>query len=185
MTEPSKPPYKHSVNYHMHALASSLFKGATQFYIARFGVGLPEMRILSTLSSEGPLAAHQLVSLTAMDKALVSRVLAMLMRRTYIAGSPPEADTRRRVWKLTRAGEGLVKRLQPMWRQREAVIQAGLSEEEQHLLVDMLKRMFDASEALRAREAQELKAVRAPRSRALPRRATGAVLQDVSIRRDA
>lgn len=168
MTEPPELPYKHSVNYHVHALASSLFKGATQFYMARFGVGMPEMRLLSTLSSEGPLAGYQLVALTAMDKALVSRVLATLARRTYVKGSPPDADARRRVWSLTRSGEQLVKRLQPQWRQREAIIQADLSAAERKLLVDMMQRMFSASEALRAEEAQQLKA---------PRKSAGAAIR--------
>jgi DNA-binding MarR family transcriptional regulator len=171
VTEPPALPYKHSVNYHVHALASSLFKGATQFYMARFGVGLPEMRLLSTLSSEGPLAGHQLVALTAMDKALVSRVLATLARRTYVKGSPPDADARRRVWSLTRSGEQLVKRLQPQWRQREAIIQADLSAAERKLLIDMMQRMFSASEALRAEEAQQLKA---------PRKSTGVISKPVT-----
>jgi DNA-binding MarR family transcriptional regulator len=181
VTDAPALPYKHSVNYHVHALASSLFKGATQFYMAHFGVGLPEMRLLSTLSSEGPLAGYQLVALTAMDKALVSRVLAALGRRTYVKGSPPDADARRRVWSLTRSGEQLVKRLQPQWRQREAIIQADLSATERKLLVDMMQRMFSASEALRAEEARQLKAPRkstgvtskpAAAIRARPRRAT-------------
>ncbi len=143
----------------MHALSSSLFKGATQFYVARFGVGLPEMRVLSTLDSHGPLAAYQLVARTAMDKALVSRVLAALSRRAYVtaaSGATPVA-ARRCAWTLTRSGQDLVRRLRPMWRRREAIIQAELSGTERELLVDMLQRMFSASEALRAQEACELK----------------------------
>jgi DNA-binding MarR family transcriptional regulator len=90
-----------SINFHLHALASSLFKGATSYYVAQFGVGLPEMRVLSNLGREGKLAAHQLVALTAMDKALVSRFLAALARRSYVTPSLPEADPHRRTWVLT------------------------------------------------------------------------------------
>ena len=80
------PRQNRSINFRLHTLASSLFKGATKYYGAHFGIGLPEMRVLSSLGSEGPLAAYQIVALTAMDKALVSRVLTTLRRR----GSGPQ-----------------------------------------------------------------------------------------------
>jgi DNA-binding MarR family transcriptional regulator len=158
-------PYEKSINYNIYTLASSLFKGATQFYVAQFGVGQPEMRVLSTLGSHGAMPAYQLVALTAMDKALVSRVLAALARRTYVRAAAPEADARRRVWELTQSGHALVARLQPLWKQREAIIQADLSPEEQKLLVNMLQRMLRASEALRAKEAEQLKAQKKSASR--------------------
>ena len=151
-----------SINFRVHTLASSLFKGATQYYGAHFGVGLPEMRVLSNLGSEGPLAAHQIVALTAMDKALVSRVLTMLNRRQLVKSSAPKSDPRRRTWQLTRAGRDLVGRLRPEWRRREAIIQAGLSEDERTVLSDLLHRLFIASEALRANEAAGLKAASTP-----------------------
>jgi DNA-binding MarR family transcriptional regulator len=153
-----------SINFRVHTLASSLFKGATQYYGVQFGVGLPEMRVLSNLGSEGPLAAHQIVALTAMDKALVSRVLTALGRRRYVTSSSPKTDPRRRTWDLTRAGRDLVRQLRPEWKRREAIIQAGLSESERSLLADMLERMLVASEKLRAEEMDGLRSVRKSQS---------------------
>src|SRR5580658_1592542 len=149
-----------SINFRVHTLASSLLKGAMQYYGVHFGVGLPEMRVLSNLGSEGPLAAHRIVALTAMDKALVSRVLTALGRRRYVTSSSPKTDPRRRTWDLTRAGRDLVRQLQPEWKRREAIIQAGLSESERSLLADMLERMLVASEKLRAEEMDALRSVR-------------------------
>lgn len=160
MTGPVAKPEQGSINFHLHTLASSLFKGATSYYVSRFGVGLPEMRILSNLGREGPLAAHRLVALTAMNKAIVSRVLATLARRMYISPTAPLVDPRRRIWQLTESGQELVDRLRPVWRQREAIIQSGLSAREQEQLVNMLKRLFEASEQLREQEAKALAASR-------------------------
>jgi DNA-binding MarR family transcriptional regulator len=157
-----------SINFRVHALASSLFKGAQQFYGARFGIGVPEMRVLSNLDTEGPLAARQLVSLTAMDKALVSRILNALHGRGLLQASAPGADPRRRVWVLSRSGRQLVEKLRPLWRQREAIIQAGLSAAEHDQLEDLLERLFRASEALRQAE------VAAMRSEAPKRRRSAA-----------
>jgi DNA-binding MarR family transcriptional regulator len=153
-----------SINFRVHALASSLFKGATQYYGASFKVSLPEMRILSSLGRERKLAAYRLVELTAMDKGLVSRVLRALVRRGLIASSAPTIDPRRRVWQLSRSGIELVKRLRPEWRRRESIIQAELSKSERMVLAKLLDRMFVASEKLRSEEALQLKA---------PRRKTG------------
>jgi DNA-binding MarR family transcriptional regulator len=162
--EPRRSQQQKSINFRIHTLASSLFKGAMQYYGTHFGVGLPEMRVLSNLGSEGPLAAHRIVDLTAMDKALVSRVLTSLGRRGYITSSSPESDPRRRTWRLSRSGQDLVKRLQPEWKRRESIIQGGLSKAERAVLGDLLDRMLIASEELRAKEVVQAEA--APRRKA-------------------
>ncbi len=146
-----------SINFRVHALASSLFKGGQQYYGAKFGVGIPEMRLLSNLGTEGALTASQMVALTAMDKGLVSRLLSALHERQLVTATAPASDPRRRTWELTEGGQKLVAELRPVWRRREAVIQACLSEAERDLLEDMLARLFEASEALRAQEAKEIK----------------------------
>lgn len=154
-----------SINFRVHALASSLFKGAQQYYVARYGVGIPEMRILSNLGSEGPLTATHLVALTAMDKGLLSRILNNLHARGLVTAVAPVSDPRRRTWSLSRSGKQLVETLRPEWRRREALIQASLSETERAALEEMLERLFVASESLREAEAQELRRARARKSR--------------------
>jgi DNA-binding MarR family transcriptional regulator len=161
-----------SINFRIHRLASSLFKGAQQFYGAYFNIGLPEVRILSNLSSEGPLTAAELVTLTAMDKALVSRILNVLSGRGLLEAVAPAAAPRRRIWSLSRDGRRLTEALRPEWTRREAVIQTGLTAAERKQLGVVLERLFVASEALREQEAAELRASRSPgttrRSRTRP-----------------
>lgn len=143
---------RHSVNYWIHALASSLGKGASRYYGAHFGVTLPEMRILSTLHSHGDMAPRDLCTLTAMDKGMVSRVLSRLSQDGYVELLDDGNRTRMRRWSLTATGRSLVGRLQPVWLKREAIIQASLSEAEHDQLVDILERLFWASEELRNEE---------------------------------
>jgi len=69
-----------------------------------------------------------------------------------VASSAPKSDPRRRTWQLTRSGQELVDRLRPEWRRREAIIQACLSEVERGVLLDLLERLFVASEVLRTEE---------------------------------
>ena len=158
-----------SINYRVYALASSLSKGAMRFYLAKFGLALPEMRLLSTLGSGRRLSSLELVTLTAMDKGLVSRVLNRLAQRGSVEQIPTDPGSSRRVWKLTRAGAALVMRLQPVWRERESRLQSGLSPQERKLLLRLLERLFQASERLRAEEAKTLP--RAGRKAATQKRA--------------
>jgi len=145
-----------SINYRVYALASSLSKGAMRFYLARFGLALPEMRLLSTLGSRRRLSSLELVRLTAMDKGLVSRVLNGLGQRGWVEQVPSSGGSNRRVWKLTRTGAALVARLQPVWRERESRLQSDLTRQDHELLLQLLERLFQASERLRAEEAKSL-----------------------------
>jgi DNA-binding MarR family transcriptional regulator len=159
-----------SINYRVYALASSLSKGAMRFYQAKFGIALPEMRILSTLGSRRRLSSLELVKHTAMDKGLVSRVLAGLAARGHVEDVPSAVGSSRRVWKLTRGGAALVARLQPVWRERESKLQADLTSQEHKMLLRLLECLFDASEKLRAEEAKTLPRTPARKPKA-PKRA--------------
>jgi DNA-binding MarR family transcriptional regulator len=143
---------RHSVNYWVHTLASSLVKGATAYYGRRFDITLPEMRILSTLHSHGDMPARDLVKLLAMDKGMVSRVLAQLAASGRVELLDGGQRARLRRWTLTPSGRAFVSQLQPVWLEREARIQAGLTSAEHDQLVDMLERLFWASEKVRADE---------------------------------
>jgi DNA-binding MarR family transcriptional regulator len=162
-----------SINFRVYALASSLFKGSQQYYVTRFGVGVPEMRILSNLDSEGRMTASQLVTLTAMDKALVSRILSTLDARGLLQASAPGTDPRRRIWTLSRSGRALVTKLRPLWKEREAILQSCLSQEEHDHLEEMLERLFHASEALRQKEAAAPETERPRKSRRTAGRSAG------------
>src|SRR5215475_14676999 len=91
-----------SINYRVYALASSLSKGAMRFYLAKFGLALPEMRLLSTLGSHRRLSSLEFVKLTAMDKGLVSRVLNGLAKRGCVEQVVSAAGSSRSVWKLSK-----------------------------------------------------------------------------------
>jgi DNA-binding MarR family transcriptional regulator len=157
-----------SINYRIYALASSLSKGAMRFYLAKFGLALPEMRLLSTLGSHRRLSSLEFVELTAMDKGLVSRVLNSLAKRGCVEQVLSAAGSGRRVWKLSRTGAALVARLRPVWKERESRLQADLSPQDRALLLRLLDRLFHASEKLRAEEVRTLP--RAPRRRSPGRR---------------
>jgi DNA-binding MarR family transcriptional regulator len=95
-------------------------------------------------------------------------VLSRLAGRGWVEHIPSAVGSSRRVWKLTRSGAALVARLQPVWQERESRLQADLTGQERKLLLQLLERLFRASERLRAEEARMLPR---PSRRPAPRRA--------------
>lgn len=157
---------RQSINYWIHALASSLAKGSMRFYVIKFGFRLPEIRLISNLGSLGPLSAAEIGSVTAMDKGLISRSLSALSGRGYVEIEPAQVGAPPRRWRLTKSGDGFVSKLQPIWLRREGQAQGVLSPSERTQLVDMLERLFHASEDMRAEEGRALARLRGGRRRA-------------------
>lgn len=145
-----------STLYRIHRLARSLFKASTNYYVPRFALGVPEMRVLWVISDNAPLASSEVVEIAAMDKALVSRVMQRLVRRGYVADSVDPKDHRKRVWRLTDSGEEVVEKLAAVRQARQARVLGCITARERKLLNELLDRLFIASESLRADESAEL-----------------------------
>ena len=96
-----------------------------------------------------------------MNKALVSRSLSELTARGYTRNTADPNDARRRVWTLTAKGRRLVETCRPLRHERTSRLMAALTEDERAMLVDILNRLYIASEQLGADEAQLAKRRRA------------------------
>ena len=151
-----------STLYRIHRLARSLFKASTNYYVPRFALGVPEMRVLWVISDNAPLASSEVVDIAAMDKALVSRVMQRLVKRGYVGDGADPKDHRKRVWALTEAGQEVVEKLAVVRQARQARVLGCITARERKLLNEMLDRLFIASEALRADESAELQEQRSP-----------------------
>lgn len=148
---------KDSTVYKVQRLAGSLFNAATSFYMPRFGLGVPEMRVISTISGYAPLTSSEVVEIAAMDKALVSRVTQRLVKRGFVESTSDPGDQRKRVWQLTESGVKMAADIQIHRENRQARVLGCITAKERTQLNDMLDRLVVASEALRAEEAAELR----------------------------
>ena len=91
-------PYRLSV---LTNLVSSAIAGA---YRERFGLSIPEWRVLAVLAGSPDLAAAEVVQRTAMDKVAVSRAVGSLLKARRLERRVAQADRRRSVLHLTAAG---------------------------------------------------------------------------------
>jgi DNA-binding MarR family transcriptional regulator len=80
---------------------SSAIAGA---YERRFGLTIPEWRVIAVLAAAANLSAAEVAQRTAMDKVAVSRAVTSLLRARRIERRVSRDDRRRSVLRLSAAG---------------------------------------------------------------------------------
>ncbi|HEX7126706.1 MAG TPA: MarR family transcriptional regulator [Thermodesulfobacteriota bacterium] len=154
----ARPPAGHEYRlfdnliFKVHRLASSYFKSASRYYQRHFDMGIPEVRLLNVVGHYEPLGSCDVVEHSSMDKAMVSRALATLIRRGLIRRAKDPSDSRRIVLTLTESGRAVWKRILVAKRARHARSIACLSAEETSQVYELLDRLYDAAEAMRQEE---------------------------------
>ena len=123
-------PYRMSVTTNA---VSDLIAGE---YRARFGLKVPEWRVMAVLGDLGSQTQRELVGATRMDKVAVNRACKVLGERGLVARSPNTRDGRSHHLSLTGEGRAMFDRIMP-------------------LALDMEKRLFSC---LSARETDDFKA---------------------------
>ena len=83
--------------------------------LAPTGLTTNAYSLLARLEREGAQTVGSLAAGLAMDRTTLSREIAPLVERGYVAGRPGEHDRRQRVLEVTRAGVAVVARARPLW----------------------------------------------------------------------
>jgi DNA-binding MarR family transcriptional regulator len=131
------------------ATASSAVSGViARAYQSRFGLTIPQWRLVCVLASVGRLTQAQLVSRTFMDKVTVSRAAQGLVRRRLVERSDNASDGRSHVLSLTADGRRLFADLAPVARAYEEAVIAQLEPSEVQLLRRLLGRLQAAAVSL-------------------------------------
>jgi len=114
-------PYRLSV---LSNIVSTAISGA---YEKRFGLTIPEWRVMAVLAMTPGLSAAEVAERTAMDKVAVSRAVASLLRARRIVRQTARADRRRSLLRLSAAGEKVYAQVVPMALDYERDLLAPLS----------------------------------------------------------
>ena len=101
-------PYRLSV---LSNLVSSAIAGS---YSSRFGISIPEWRVMAVLAMQPELSAAQVAERTAMDKVAVSRAVSSLLDKGRIERSVSPGDRRRSILKLSAEGVNIYREVVPL-----------------------------------------------------------------------
>ncbi|MBM4232436.1 MAG: winged helix-turn-helix transcriptional regulator [Gammaproteobacteria bacterium] len=101
-------PYRLSV---LSNLVSSAIAGS---YSSRFGISVPEWRVMAVLAIQPELSAAEVAERTAMDKVAVSRAVSSLLDKGRIERSISPGDRRRSILKLSAEGTRIYREVVPI-----------------------------------------------------------------------
>ena len=83
-------------------------------YRNRFGLSIPEWRVMAVLGDSGPRTQRELTRLTLMDKVAVNRACKVLEERGLAAREPNAQDGRSHLLRLTEAGLAMRGEIMPL-----------------------------------------------------------------------
>jgi DNA-binding MarR family transcriptional regulator len=131
------------------SVASNAVSGLiARAYEDRFGLTIPQWRLICVLAEDGALTQAAMVARTGMDKVTISRAAQGLTRRHLVGRSEHHADGRSHMLTLTVEGSRLHAEIAPLALAYEAALIAGLAPSEVALLKRLLARLQTAANAL-------------------------------------
>lgn len=131
------------------SVASNAVSGLiARAYEDRFGLSVPQWRLVCVLAEDGGQTQRAIVARTGMDKVTVSRAAHGLTSRRLVERSANSADGRSHVLALTREGARLHAEIAPLALAYEAALITGLAPGEVAQLKRLLMRLQAAASTL-------------------------------------
>lgn len=112
-------------------------------YRGKFGLKIPEWRLMAVLGEMESATQREMVAATAMDKVSVNRASKALVERGLIGRAPNAADGRSHHLALTETGRELYLQIVPMALSIEANLQDALGHQDAAQLASILNRLRD------------------------------------------
>jgi DNA-binding MarR family transcriptional regulator len=125
--------------FRLNRLAAEVSMALSSEYQERYGLDIPEWRVLATLGfRNGACSAQYISDCTRTHKSTISRAVTALMRRQIVERVENADDRREFALRLTRRGKRLYQELIPRLLRREQEILACLSARERKELASLL-----------------------------------------------
>lgn len=125
--------------YRLAILSHSVSNSIATVYARRFGLTIPEWRVIVIVGKFPGLSAVEVAERTLMDKVAVSRAVTRLIKKGRINREFADADRRRSILTLSEAGRNVLAEISPLALRIEDMLLEGLSQQE----VDTLNRIMD------------------------------------------
>lgn len=133
--------------YRLSVLTNTVSTAIAGAYASRFGLSIPEWRVLAVLAEMPNLSAAEVAQHTAMDKVAVSRAVASLLRSRRLQRRMARSDRRRSVLTISAAGARVYAEVIPFALSYEEKLLLPLTEDERSVLDRALRALLE-----RARE---------------------------------
>jgi len=132
--------------YQLSVLAGRVSRGLAAIYRERYGISVPEWRVLAHLLQSGRASVREIHARADMDKSKVSRAAAKLERSGYVTKRADPDDGRLVVLMLTPKGEALMSEIIPLALDYEGAALEALGAQDAALFRAMLVRLLEKTE---------------------------------------
>ena len=126
-------------------LTHSIMRSVASVLEERFGISMPEWKVLAIIASKPSLSAVSVARLAQMDTVAVSRAVTKLMDRGLLLRDLDSEDRRRSVLNLSAEGAELHNQISPLAMQLEENLLEDFSEEELQLFEKAIRVLYSKS----------------------------------------
>jgi DNA-binding MarR family transcriptional regulator len=137
--------------YRLSLLANTVSDSMAALYRDRFGLSIPDWRVMAVLARFPGSSAQALVSRTRMDKVAISRSVTRLERRGLLLRQMSAADRRRSELSLSESGDAVYAEIVPLARDFEKRLLESLEDRQRTQLDELLAILQIAAENLPGR----------------------------------
>ena len=134
--------------YRLAILSHTVSTTIAHVYDKRFGLSIPEWRVIAILGRFPGLSAVEVAERTLMDKVAVSRAVTKLIKNGRIDRQFADADRRRSILNLSAEGRRVHDEVAPLALQFERDLLAGLDDDERARLNGIMDRLMARARAL-------------------------------------
>lgn len=131
------------VSHRVLVLSNTLARAAARHYPRRFGVRLPEWRVIDALHAGRAITAIEISQWLHTDKAWVGRSVERLIAGGYVKRRPDPEHGRRQILSLTAKGERAYEAVATAARRRNDNLLQALTAEERDVLERALGKLQD------------------------------------------
>jgi DNA-binding MarR family transcriptional regulator len=141
--------------YQFNVVASLTSQALSRVYARRYGIGVPEWRVLVTLGQYGVMTGKAIGAHSHMHKTKVSRAVALMEKRRLLVRRSNRDDMREAFLSLTPAGRAMYQEVAPHALDFARRLTENLTAAEREIFHRALRQLTERSAQLAAEAAQE------------------------------
>jgi DNA-binding MarR family transcriptional regulator len=127
--------------YRLSVTSNAVSQRIAQEYRNRWGLSVPEWRVMAVLGDSGPHTQRELTSMTIMDKVAVNRACKVLEDRGLAVRRPNAQDGRSHLLELTAEGATMHGQIMPLALEMERRLFANFTDAEVEAFRSLLGRV--------------------------------------------
>jgi len=127
--------------YQLTNIATRVSNDFAEVYQTKYGLNIPQWRILANLAQYGQSNAKELCTQANMDKSTVSRAVKALIDKGLVISELNEQDKRAALLVLSKTGQSLYEQIAPDALSWEKQLLSTLTNEEYEVLVSIFEKL--------------------------------------------